>query len=114
TAIAISAILLTSFTMVGMQYSHHAMAQVSNATSPSGNATGAAPSGNATGGPSGNATGGPSGNATATSAQEPPIGQSFVITGTKSSQVSPLPGKKDQLAAILVPRADDGIYSGVL
>jgi len=90
------------------------MAQVSNATSPSGNATGAAPSGNATGGPSGNATGGPSGNATATSAQEAPIGQSFVITGTKSSQVSPLPGKKDQLAAILVPRADDGIYSGVL
>jgi hypothetical protein len=120
-AIAISAILLTSFTMIGMQYSHHAMAQTNstgaapsaNMTSPSGNATGAAPSGNASGSSSSAAT-----SANATSAQEPPIGQSFVLTGTKSSQLSPLAGrghgKGDQVVGILIPRTDNAVYSGVL
>ena len=117
-AIAISAILLTSFTMIGMQYLPHAMAQTNstsaapsaNMTSPSGNATGAAPSGNASSSSSSAAT-----SANATSAQEPPVGQSFVLTGTKSSQESPLPGHtKDQVAAILIPRTDNAVYSGVL
>ena len=117
-AIAISAILLTSFTMIGMQYLPHAMAQTNstsaapsaNMTSPSGNATGAAPSGNASSSSSGAAT-----SANATSAQEPPIGQSFVLTGTKSSQESPLPGHtKDQVVGILIPRTDNAVYSGVL
>lgn len=119
-AIAISAILLTSFTMIGMQYLPHAMAQTNstnaapsaNMTSPSGNATGAAPSGNAS---SSSSSSGAATSANATSAQEPPVGQSFVLTGTKSSQESPLPGHtKDQVAAILIPRTDNAIYSGVL
>jgi uncharacterized membrane protein YgcG len=121
-AIAISAILLTSFTMIGMLHTQHAMAQATspsappsaNATSPSGNATGAAPSGNATGAaPSGNATGAaPSGNATSA---EAPIGQSFVLTGTKTSQESPLAGHaKEQVVGILIPRTDNAVYSGVL
>src|SRR5213083_386969 len=77
-AIAISAILLTSFTMVGTQLSQRALAQ---------NATSAGPSTNQT-------------------AAEPAVGQSFVWQGTKSSQVSPLPGhEKEQVAAILIPRS---------
>jgi hypothetical protein len=104
--------------MIGMQYLPHAMAQTNstsaapsaNMTSPSGNATGAAPSGNASSSSSSAAT-----SANATSAQEPPVGQSFVLTGTKSSQESPLPGHtKDQVAAILIPRTDNAVYSGVL
>ncbi|NAL77123.1 hypothetical protein [Nitrososphaera sp. AFS] len=119
-AIAISAILLTSFTMIGMQYLPHAMAQTNstsaapsaNMTSPSGNATGAAPSGNAS---SSSSSSGAATSANATSAQEPPIGQSFVLTGTKSSQESPLPGHtKDQVVGILIPRTDNAVYSGVL
>ena len=94
-AIAISAILLTSFTMVGMQLSQRALAQ--NATSAGPSTAGAAPSTNNTG------------------AQEPAVGQSFVWQGTKSSQVDPLPGhEKEQVAAILIPRSDDAVYSGVL
>ena len=119
-AIAISAILLTSFTMIGIQYSHHAMAQTNstgaapsaNMTSPSGNATGAAPSGNAS---SSSSSSSAAPTANATSAQEPPVGQSFVLTGTKSSQESPLPGHtKDQVVGILIPRTDNAVYSGVL
>jgi hypothetical protein len=103
-AIAISAILLTSFTMVGMQLSQHALAQNATSTGPT-NATSAAPT-NAT-------SAAPSTNNTA--AQEPTVGQSFVWQGTKSSQVDPLPGhEKEQVAAILIPRSDEGVYSGVL
>jgi hypothetical protein len=121
-AIAISAILLTSFTMIGMQYLPHAMAQTNstgaapsaNMTSPSGNATGSAPSGNASSSSSSSSSGAAT-SANATSAQEPPIGQSFVLTGTKSSQESPLPGHtKDQVVGILIPRTDNAVYSGVL
>jgi hypothetical protein len=95
-AIAISAILLTSFTMVGTQFSQRVLAQ--------GNATSAAPSTNAT--------------SSATSTNQtagPAVGQSFVWQGTKSSQVSPLPGHtKEYVAAVLIPRADGAVYSGVL
>jgi hypothetical protein len=103
-AIAISAILLTSFTMVGMQLSQHALAQNATSTGPT-NATSAAPT-NAT-------SAAPSTNNTA--AQEPTVGQSFVWQGTKSSQVDPLPGhEKEHVAAILIPRSDGAVYSGVL
>lgn len=95
-AIAISAILLTSFTMVGMQLSQHALAQ---------NATSAGPT-NAT-------SAGPTTNNTAS--QEAAVGQSFVYQGTASSQVSPLAGHaKENVAAVLKPRADGAVYSGVL
>jgi hypothetical protein len=103
-AIAISAILLTSFTMVGMQLSQHALAQ---------NATSAGPTNATSAGPTNATSAGPSTNNTA--AQEPAVGQSFVWQGTKSSQVSPLPGHaKEYVAAVLVPRSDGAAYSGVL
>jgi hypothetical protein len=93
TAIAISAILLTSFTMVGTQLSQRALAQNATSAAPSTNATSAAPSTNATSA----------------------VGQSFVYQGTSSSQVSPLAGHaKEYVAAVLKPRADGAVYSGVL
>ena len=97
-AIAISAILLTSFTMVGTQFSQRALAQ---------NATSAGPSTNAT-------SAGPSTNNTAS--QGPPVGTSLVWQGTVSSQVSPLGPShaKEYVAAVLKPRADGAVYSGVL
>ncbi len=95
-AIAISAILLTSFTMVGMQLSQHALAQNATSAGPT-NATSAAPSTNNT------------------ASQEPGVGQSFVWQGTASSQVSPLAGHaKEYVAAVLKPRDDGAVYSGVL
>jgi hypothetical protein len=107
-AIAISAILLTSFTMVGMQLSQHALAQNATSAAPT-NATSAAPTNATSAAPSA----APSTNNTA--AQEPAVGQSFVWQGTKSSQESPLASqKKDQVAAILIPRSDGAVYSGVL
>jgi hypothetical protein len=122
-AIAISAVLLTSFTMVGMQFSQHAVAQqMANNTSapPSANATSAPPSTtNMTSAPSANATSAPSANATsafsANTTEEPTSGQSFVWQGTASSQHDPLKGHgKEFVAVILKPRSDNGVYSGVL
>ena len=121
-AIAISAVLLTSFTMVGMQFSQHAVAQqMANNTGapPSFNATSAPPSANATGAPSANATSAPSANATsafvANTTEEPTSGQSFVWQGTASSLRDPLHGHgKEFVAVILKPRSDNGVYSGVL
>ena len=103
-AIAISAILLTSFTMVGMQLSQHALAQNTTSATPT-NATSAGPT-NAT-------SAGPRTNNTAS--QTPTVGQSFVWQGTKSSQISPLPGHANEyVAAVLIPRSDSAVYSGVL
>jgi hypothetical protein len=79
--------------MVGMQLSQHALAQNATSAAPSTNATSAAPSTNATSA----------------------VGQSFVYQGTASSQVSPLAGHaKEYVAAVLKPRADGAVYSGVL
>src|SRR2546421_9774167 len=90
--------------MVGMQLSQHALAQNATSAAPT-NATSAGPTNATSAAPSTNNTG----------AQEPAVGQSFVWQGTKSSQVDPLPGhEKEQVAAILIPRSDDGVYSGVL
>jgi hypothetical protein len=113
TAIAISAILLTSFTMVGTQLSQRALAQNATSAGPSTNATSPGPSTNATSpGPSApSAT--PSTNATSAA---PAVGQSFVWQGTASSQISPLGPKhsKEYVAAVLKPRDDGAVYSGVL
>jgi hypothetical protein len=98
-AIAISAILLTSFTMVGMQLSQHALAQNATSAAPT-NVTSAAPT---------NVTSAAPTNATSA------VGQSFVYQGTASSQVSPLAGHaKEYVAAVLKPRDDGAVYSGVL
>src|SRR5215467_4061549 len=141
-AIAISAILLTSFTMVGMQFSQRASAQQTSsppsanssmaagpsanssmAAGPSANSSMAAgPSANSSmaAGPSANSSmaAGPSANSSSASTQataEPTSGQSFVWQGTASSEPSPLPGhEKDYVAYILQPRSDKSVYSGVL
>src|SRR5215467_3159948 len=111
-AIAISALLLTSFTMVGMQFSQRASAQQTSSP-PSANSSMAA-------GPSANSSmaAGPSANSSSASTQataEPTSGQSFVWQGTASSEPSPLPGhEKDYVAYILQPRSDKSVYSGVL
>ena len=106
-AIAISAILLTSFTMVGMQSSQHALAQNATSAGPT-NATSAGPTNATSAGPSA----APSTNNTASQSA---VGQSFVTQGTASSQVSPLAGHaKEYVAAILKPRSDGAVYSGVL
>jgi hypothetical protein len=103
-AIAISAILLTSFTMVGMQSSQHALAQNATSAGPSTNATSAGPANATSAAPRTNHT-----------ASESAVGQSFVAQGTASSQVSPLAGHaKEYVAAILKPRSDGAVYSGVL
>src|SRR5437879_5097992 len=78
-AIAISAILRTSFTMVGMQSSQHALAQ---------NATSAAPTNETAAAPTNATAAAPTTNNTAS--EGPGVGQSFVWQGTASSQVSPL------------------------
>ena len=111
-AIAISAILLTSFTMVGMQFSQHASAQQMSSP-PSANSSSAAP-------PSANSSSAaaPSANSSSASTNataEPTSGQSFVWQGTAASQPDPLSGhEKEYVAAILMPRSDNGVYSGVL
>jgi hypothetical protein len=99
-AIAVSAILLTSFTAGGMLFSQRAIAQTNATSAAPSNATSAAPS---------NAT-------AATAATEPSVGQSFVWQGTKSSVADPVakPKSKDQIAWILQPRSDGAVYSGVL
>ncbi|MFZ0515327.1 MAG: hypothetical protein WAM14_27265 [Candidatus Nitrosopolaris sp.] len=128
-AIAISAILLTSFTMVGMQFSQHALAQkTTNSTSappPSANSTQPQPATSAP--PSANISAPSSANSSAASANStsapssanntalPTVGQSFVWQGTASSQADPLQGhEKEYVAAILKPRSDNSVYSGVL
>jgi len=123
TAIAISAILLTSFTMVGTQLSQRALAQ-GTSTGPSSNSTSAGPTNATSAGPTNATSAGPSSNATSsaapstnqTASQGPAVGQSFVWQGTKSSQVSPLAIHKGKefVAAVLIPRGDNAVYSGVL
>ena len=69
----------------------------------------------------------PGGNATETGAasaqtptptaavQEPPVNQNFVRQATVASGQDPLPGHEShELAFILPPRSDGGVYSGVL
>ncbi|HYZ65804.1 MAG TPA: hypothetical protein VE574_03665, partial [Nitrososphaeraceae archaeon] len=47
--------------------------------------------------------------------QEPPVNQNFVRQGTVASGQDPLPGHEShELAFVLPPRSDGGVYSGIL
>src|SRR5215207_1090400 len=51
----------------------------------------------------------------AAATQEPPVNQNFVRQGTVASGQDPLPGHEGhELAFVLPPRGDGGVYSGVL
>ena len=66
----------------------------------------------------------PGGNATETGAastpaptpaiQEPPVNQNFVRQGTVASSSAQIAGPEGNIAFILPPRSDGGVYSGVL
>jgi hypothetical protein len=67
------------------------------------------PGGNATG------TGATSAPAPTAATQEPPVNQNFVRQGTVASGQDPLPGHEShELAFVLPPRSDGGVYSGIL
>ena len=100
--IAISAILVTSSLITGSQISHQALAQQGGTTSPP---TTAPPSPPSTTSPSKSTSAG----------GEPPLGKSVTWQGTVSSTASPLLGRaRDQVAVILPPRKDGGVYTGVI
>lgn len=103
-AIAISAILIASTAVAGMQSSQQAFAQ---------NTTGASTQNqtNTSGATTQNQTSGAAPAAT----KEPPGNKNFVWQGTVSSSPSKLPGhEKEQVGIILPPRKDGGVYSGIL
>jgi hypothetical protein len=101
--IAISAILVTSSLITGSQISHQALAQQGGTTSPP---TTAPPT--------------PTPPSTSTSKStsaggEPGLGKTVTLQGTVSSTTSPLAGRaRDQVAVILPPRKDGGVYTGVI
>jgi hypothetical protein len=67
------------------------------------------PGGNATG------TGATSAPAPTAATQEPPVNLNFVRQGTVASGQDPLPGHEShELAFVLPPRSDGGVYSGIL
>ena len=111
--IAISTLFVASFMLSGSQFSQQALAihegDATTATAQNQTATG----GNAT------ATQTPPAAATqeppAAATQEPPVNQNFVRQGTVASGQDPLPGHEGhELAFVLPPRGDGGVYSGVL
>jgi hypothetical protein len=122
-AIAISAILIASTAVAGMQSSQQAFAQNTNNTGASAqNQTGASAQ-NQTGASAQNQTGASAQNQTGASAQkpsaaaakDPPSNKNFVWQGTVSSSPSKLTGHEDErVAVILPPRKDVGVYSGIL
>jgi|SRR5919112_1735639 hypothetical protein len=88
-----------------------------NTTTPGTPATGAAadfaqnqaiPGGNAT------ETGAASTPAPTPAIQEPPVDQNFVRQGTVASFSSQIAGPEGNIAFILPPRSDGGVYSGIL
>ncbi|MGB7636370.1 MAG: hypothetical protein WBL88_02225, partial [Nitrososphaeraceae archaeon] len=101
--IAISAILVTSSLITGSQISHQALAQQGGTTSPP---TTAPPITT------------PPTTSTSTSKStsgEPGLGKTVTLQGTVSSATSPLAGRaRDQVAVILPPRKDGGVYTGVI
>ena len=101
--IAISAILVTSSLITGSQISHQALAQQGGTTSPPTTAPPITPP----------PTTPPSKSTSA--GGEPPLGKSVTWQGTVSSTTSPLAGRaRDQVAVILPPRKDGGVYTGVI
>ena len=136
--VAIAGFLLLSVTTAGIQFSHQAYAQggtsmtnneqfnaaASNKTSspPSGSTagstssptTGASPSSTVTPSelPQTSTTGASSSGAS--TQNEPPLNRNVVWQGFLSSKLSTVPGQKGHVATILAPRADNGVYSGIL
>src|SRR5918995_485525 len=140
--IAISTILIASFMLSGSQFSqafavhegtgttattqsqltggnatttsstNQSQASAGNTTAASTPTTGATTDttgGNATG------TGATSAPAPTAATQEPPVNLNFVRQGTVASGQDPLPGHEShELAFVLPPRSDGGVYSGVL
>jgi hypothetical protein len=112
-AIAISALLIASIAVAGMQSSQQAFAQNTTGATAQ-NQTGATAQ-NQTGATAQNQTGATAQKPSAASAKEPPSNKNFVWQGTVSSSPSKLPGhEKDKVAIILPPRKDVGVYSGIL
>src|SRR5215204_3429788 len=119
--IAISTLFVASFMLSGSQFSQQALAihegdattaTAQNQTATGGNATATqTPPAAATQEPPAAATQEPPAAAT----QEPPVNQNFVRQGTVASGQDPLPGHEGhELAFVLPPRGDGGVYSGVL
>ena len=140
--IAISTILIASFMLSGSQFSqafavhegtgttattqsqltggnatttsstNQSQASAGNTTAASTPTTGATTDttgGNATG------TGATSAPAPTAATQEPPVNLNFVRQGTVASGQDPLPGHEShELAFVLPPRSDGGVYSGIL
>jgi len=102
--IAISAILVTSSLITGSQISQQALAQQGGTTSPPTTAPPITPPPSTTSPSKSTSAGG-----------EPPLGKSVTWQGTVSSTASPLAGRaRDQVAVILPPRKDGGVYTGVI
>jgi len=135
--IAISTLFVASFMLSGSQFSQQALAihegdattaTAQNQTATGGNATATqTPPAAATQEPPAAATQEPPAAATqeppaaatqeppAAATQEPPVNQNFVRQGTVASGQDPLPGHEGhELAFVLPPRGDGGVYSGVL
>src|SRR5215204_4647188 len=127
--IAISTLFVASFMLSGSQFSQQALAihegdattaTAQNQTATGGNATATqTPPAAATQEPPAAATQEPPAAATqeppAAATQEPPVNQNFVRQGTVASGQDPLPGHEEhELAFVLPPRGDGGVYSGVL
>jgi hypothetical protein len=93
--IAITAILVASTLIAGNQFTQQAHAQ--NTTRPSTPSTTTTSPRSATSGQA-----------------EPKAGQTVNWQGTVSSIPSPLPGHKEDVAIILPPRKDGGLYTGVV
>jgi hypothetical protein len=112
-AIAISAILIASTAVAGMQSSQQAFAQNTTGASAQ-NQTGASAQ-NQTGASAQNQTGASAQKPSAAAAKDPPSNKNFVWQGTVSSSPSKLTGHEDErVAVILPPRKDVGVYSGIL
>ena len=112
-AIAISAILIASTAVAGMQSSQQAFAQNTTGATAQ-NQTGATAQ-NQTGATAQNQTGATAQKPSAAAAKDPPSNKNFVWQGTVSSSPSKLTGHEDErVAVILPPRKDVGVYSGIL
>jgi hypothetical protein len=96
--IAITAILVASSLIAGNQFTQQAHAQATSTPS-----TPSTPSTNTT-----------SPRPAAGGQKEPRTGQTVNWQGTVASIPSPLPGHKEDVAIILPPRKDGGLYTGVV
>ena len=95
--IAITAILVASSLIAGNQFTQQAHAQATTPSTPSTPSTTTTSPRPAAGGQA-----------------EPKTGQTVNWQGTVASIPSPLPGAKEDVAVILPPRKDSGLYTGVI